>query len=393
MNILFLERYWPVFGGGQTVTRILANAFCERGHKVHVVYFNYNDGGAKVTIDSRVIEHYLSQFHCDIGSSYDMEDTEHVGDVVCEIINSNDIDIVINQFHPYSFVRPIKEKTNAKVIWCLHGMFLLPYIKPKINDTKRWLKHTLFPWHYKKKMVPNAIATVNKAMPYIDKFVFLSDIYANEYLYYAGDKYKDKITAIGNAISISAKEADILKVKEKIVLYVGRISEEGKRISMILKSWQIITRKWGIDDWHLVIVGEGDDLESYKNYVQKIKLRNVHFEGFQNPVPYYAKSSLFVMTSSYEGVPMVVLEAQKMGVVPIVMDSFPAIHDVVKDGYNGVLTPNNDITAFAESVHNLMKDDTLRNRLKANGEQSCQQFSMDNIVDKWETLFEQLLQE
>ena len=75
MNILFLERYWPVFGGGQTVTRILANAFCERGHKVHVVYFNYNDGGAKVTIDSRVIEHYLSQFHCDIGSSYDMEDT------------------------------------------------------------------------------------------------------------------------------------------------------------------------------------------------------------------------------------------------------------------------------------------------------------------------------
>ena len=40
MNILYVMRYWPVYGGGETITVTLANEFVKRGHSVYVVYTN-----------------------------------------------------------------------------------------------------------------------------------------------------------------------------------------------------------------------------------------------------------------------------------------------------------------------------------------------------------------
>lgn len=67
----------------------------------------------------------------------------------------------------------------------------------------------------------------------------------------------------------------------------------------------------------------------------KLNLRNIEFKGTQPSEPYYAESSVLCMTSTYEGFPMVLIEAQQYGCVPMAFDSFEAVHDIIEDGENG----------------------------------------------------------
>src|SRR5690606_31126106 len=103
--------------------------------------------------------------------------------------------------------------------------------------------------------------------------------------------------------------------KESISLVsVGRIDNSTKRfnlipeISKLLKDASILNYKW-------IVVGDGPDMESNKQLVEKLSVSNfVEFVGEKvNPYPYIERSDLFVLTSAYEGYPMVVGESMILG--------------------------------------------------------------------------------
>lgn len=60
-----------------------------------------------------------------------------------------------------------------------------------------------------------------------------------------------------------------------------------------------------------------------KEMAHKLNLKNISFEGFQEPEPYYARSSLFCLTSTFEGFGLVLAEAMQHGCVPLAFDSYP----------------------------------------------------------------------
>ena len=121
----------------------------------------------------------------------------------------------------------------------------------------------------------------------------------------------------------------------------------------------------------------------YENMVREHDLKNVSFEGVQQPQPYYRKAKIFAMTSSWEGLPMTVIESFQMGVVPVVMDSFPAAKDMIVDGENGCLVDDCDTFAFAKELHELMMADDKLQAIALGAIASSNRYEIGEIGAEW----------
>ena len=221
-------------------------------------------------------------------------------------------------------------------------------------------------------------------MPYekSDKVVLLSDGFIPQYNQFVQGE-EQHYCAIPNMLSFLAIQKEN---KKKEVLVVSRMDERQKRIKYALRVW----RKAYHPEWTLRIVGYGEDLEYYKKLADQWELKNITFEGLQDPLPYYQSASIFLMVSAFEGWGLTITEAQQCGCVPIAFDSYSAVHDIIQSGRNGYVVPNNDIDEYARVLQELMNNDTLRAELAANAQKDVLRFSRENIAKQWKTLLEDL---
>lgn len=178
--------------------------------------------------------------------------------------------------------------------------------------------------------------------------------------------------------------------KKNVVLIVARLLESQKRLSRALKIWSYIEKDENLNDWILKVVGDGPDLGNYKEMANELNLKRIYFEGYQDPLPYYLKSKIFIMTSAFEGFGMTLVESLQLGVVPVVMDSFLALHDIIIDNHNGIIIPDNDIMTFVAELKRLMYNDVKRSSLAKNAIDSADKFSVKNVVSDWEALINTL---
>lgn len=391
MNILFLLRLWPVYGGGETVTICLANEMVKRGWNVSVVYFKDSIRDELPFISQKVEAIKIDGIDCDEFHS-SLNDASKVARFLTNVVKEKAIDVVINQWWPVDFIKNLKHDVpTVKVVKCFHTALF----SPTRSDGIKGILKVVFKPFYNIVKRKKALAQVDEFLPYVDKYVFLSPTFQRQYEFWTKDKEKwqGKLDAIPNPLVFDCEiSEETLRQKENIVLVVGRMLESPKRISLVIKVWHELEKYEDAASWNLKIVGEGPSLDDYKQMAHDLGLKRISFEGFQQPQPYYEKAKIFLMTSAFEGFGMTLIEAQQMGVVPVVMDSFLSLHDIIKDGKNGFIVPNNDIDAFAENVIGLMKNEELLAELRDGGLKSCQQFSVKKIVDRWDVLFNGLFQ-
>lgn len=259
-----------------------------------------------------------------------------------------------------------------------------------LAETKKWfLTATQALW----KPIGRRLLQSKYRIPYAhcDRAVVLSKYYFEPYCYYAGVPQSDKMTAICNALRFDqfASTADIAS-KEKTVIVVARFDEDTKRLSLVLRAWRKIERDARLKEWKLQFVGDGRDMPFYRYLVDTWHLQRVEFTGQQNPLEYYRKASMFLMTSTAEGWPLVLSEAMQMGVPVVAMDSFGSLHDLVTDGQNGRIVPNNDLPAFVDAMQALMTDTQTRNAMSLHAVEGTHAFQMDRVAAKWLALFNEI---
>lgn len=195
---------------------------------------------------------------------------------------------------------------------------------------------------------------------------------------------------INNPLSWEQIEnVEILQQKKKQVLIVSRLYNPEKRLDLALRIWKMLGQR-GFTDWQLIIVGEGVHEAYLKELTEKLALKNVTFTGRQDPVPYYRGASLFMMTSTVEGWGLTLTESMQTGVVPIAFDSYPALHDIITDQYDGCIIPDDDLEAYADCMEGLMRNREERERIAKNGLESCRRFEINKIVEQWGKLIESL---
>ena len=219
----------------------------------------------------------------------------------------------------------------------------------------------------------------------VDRLVLLSKGFVNPFFRYASVDCDDqKITIIPNMLSFNtfANDKD-LKNKQKHLLVVSRMDETQKKISRALHIWKEIMKGEEFSDWELDIVGNGSDMEYYKNLVKKNDIPNIMFYGSQNPRPFYLKSPLFLMTSESEGWGLTLTEAQQFGCVPIAFDTYESLHDIITDGKNGFIIPRDDMKGFIDKLKFLMTNFSHLAPIMKNAVTSSKRFSAEIVGQDW----------
>ncbi|MFA6883923.1 MAG: glycosyltransferase [Paludibacteraceae bacterium] len=223
----------------------------------------------------------------------------------------------------------------------------------------------------------------------VDKLYLLDENYIPIYSSCANVCISDKFGFMPNALPFQYTKAfEDIDQKEKIVLIVSRLEEKQKRLSVAFKIWKQVERSGDFPDWKLVVVGSGEDETIYRKMLKKMNMKNVKMVGCQESLPYYQRASIFMMTSAYEGFPMVLVEAQQMGVVPIAFDSFSAVNSVLSNNKTGVIVPNNDELSYLNSLTETMRNVGFRRKMAVACICASEAYSLEKIAHRWMNIFE-----
>lgn len=214
-----------------------------------------------------------------------------------------------------------------------------------------------------------------------DKFIVLTE----EDRRYWGEL--DNIAVIPNARTfIPSHAADM---ENKKVIAVGRYTYQ-KGFERLIEVWRLVASDF--PDWRLEIVGDGEEKEKLKGLIDRYGLENslALVPANDEIEQHYLSSSVYVMTSRYEGLPMVLLEAQAFGLPIISFCCKCGPSDVVKDGRNGFLIEEDDVETFALQLKKVLADVNLRKKMSENALVSSEQFSVELVMSRWIELFKSL---
>lgn len=178
---------------------------------------------------------------------------------------------------------------------------------------------------------------------------------------------------------------------KKRVIAVGRLDYQ-KGFDRLIDAWRIVQQNKAYADWHLDIFGQGEWKEMLQARINSYGLR----DSMKLNAPTkqigkeYTESSMLVMSSNYEGFPMVMIEAMACGLPAVSFDFKCGPKDIIRQGENGLLVKNGDIQGLAEAMMKLMDDEALRRRMSVEARKVTETYSEEVVMKQWILLFERL---
>lgn len=207
------------------------------------------------------------------------------------------------------------------------------------------------------------------------------------------EKDRDAWTELSNVVAIpdplSFFPASVSPLTEKRVVAIARYSHE-KGIDLLLKAWAIAENK--TDDWRLDIFGDGDRT-AYEHLIDDLSIdrSRCQLHGRTNNVEQeYVNSSLFVLSSRFEGFGMVITEAMACGLPVVSFDCPWGPRSIISNHEDGLLVENGDVAALAEGLSSMINDNSLRQSMHNAGLRNVQRFNINQIAEQWKSLFESI---
>ena len=191
---------------------------------------------------------------------------------------------------------------------------------------------------------------------------------------------------IYNPRSFNSKEKS--KVNKKQFLAAGRLNHQ-KGFDLLIESFNTFSKT--NDDWKLVIVGEGKEKIKLLESINKYKLRDrIIVESFTNNIKeYFLNSSVLLLPSRWEGMPMIVLESLEMG-VPIISYDITAVEPLITNGKEGIIVKSFDKDEFSIAMENMVSSPNLIEDMSKECVIKSREFDVENIRDKWIELIDEL---
>jgi glycosyltransferase involved in cell wall biosynthesis len=173
-------------------------------------------------------------------------------------------------------------------------------------------------------------------------------------------------------------------VKKPMLIAVGRLSYE-KGFDLLIRAHAKVLKK-GIEH-NLIIVGDGPHRSKLQELIYHLEVTNTVFmPGYvENQYPLIKKARALVLSSRFEGLPGVIIEALALG-KPVVATACGGPVEILCDGRAGVLVPPEDVDALADGMSKILSDRSLRDKLSTSDIERLRCFSTENIVPQWEQM-------
>lgn len=196
------------------------------------------------------------------------------------------------------------------------------------------------------------------------------------------------IRVIPNAANFIADKYSDCSAKR--VIAVGRLDYQ-KSFDRLILVWEKVHQQ--MPDWRLDIFGQGEWQEMLQGMIDERGLQEcVKLNApTKNIGKEYSESSMIVMSSHYEGFPMVMIEAMACGLPAVCFDFKCGPRDIITEGGNGLVVKDGDIDGLAEAIVKLMKEDELRQRMGENAKKVVERYSEEKVMNKWVNLYEETI--
>lgn len=342
-----------------------------------------NDEGGVKTFIANMAKYYKQKYNCriflisflevqnsyseiyyfeneNIDFSYSLELDE---DIINSIIKYNNGIIIATQLSVYMQLQKLLK--DKMVILMIHTTS-----KVLINDPKNQ-------WYWKNIANENAYN--------YDKLLFLSQKDADYFKEHVDKEHiREKIGYMNNSIGLNYHQETVNKAN--IFVFLGRLSAEKNPLFLVEIGKEIKTQNL---DFKINIYGDGPLKEELIKAIKDNNLENIlilkGFESDKNIV--FKNTKGLLLTSHYEGFPMVILEAYAYGKPIISVDSYFSVTDIIEDGISGYIVETDNAKEFVDRmklVENIKNEDIYNN---------YQKFTNDNIFNEWNNLFEKIADE
>jgi glycosyltransferase involved in cell wall biosynthesis len=198
--------------------------------------------------------------------------------------------------------------------------------------------------------------------------------------------YAKRIEVIPNILTITPQK--VCDYGTKRVIAAGRYVHQ-KGFDMLLEAWHLLDKH--LSDWHLYIFGN-ENRKPYQHIVDKYDMNHhVHLmPATPEIVEEFSKSSIFVLSSRFEGFGLVLAEAMSCGLPCISFDCPYGPRDIITDQEDGILVENGNIEALAKAIERLMTNEDLRRSMGEKAINNVARFDRKTIMSQWEQLFHNL---
>lgn len=365
-KIVFVHKFFP-FGGAEKVTIDVANYLSAQGCDVTVITPKHYVERYPKNID--ILFKVVEMPPCNIKMS------KKARNFLYDYIVNHHIELLVS-YRELLYMNWLKSHTGVRFAYVLHSM--PGYESVDSSACFKWINDLFYKSKYK------------RVFNQCDAYGVLCPQYGDKVLEMIGrTEQREKICVLPNAIHDGNGNPDICTKKEKEILFVGRLSHRDKRVDRLLRIWSSVSAS--LPDWHLTIVGTGPEEAKLKTMAQELQLQRISFEGHQSFVqPYYDRATILCLTSSFEGWPITVGEAQTNGVIPVLFDSFAGAKDMVRNGEDGMLIPPFDEDAFAKALITIATSPSLQEQMQKAAISKSAQYSIEHTGKAWMQMLKQL---
>lgn len=382
MKILFYADTVFGYGGVQRVLAVIAKALSEK-HDVTIL-------STDTIEDLTMYDYYKSNVHFEYLSYNGKKDIEYY---VCKSISYIYKKVLPQngttaKLYSYSFFRPSYKRSliakinagNYDIVIGVHAFLSLHLasIRHHLKAKKviGWMHNSYDALFEKQKpYLPGLKSFFANEMKRLDDIVVLSK--SDEQLF---KKHLGlECTTIYNPLTLEPRGK--ASFTNKKFLAVGRFAPKHKGFDLLIKAFAIFVKK--NKEWTLEIVGEGEEEPLYRSMIKEYDLEDrIKICPFTKDIQkHYAGASVYVLSSRWEGQPLVLVEAMSHG-LPIISSDLPVAKELLEGNGCSTLFKREDIDEMAQALTNYANTTDWDN-LSANAYKTAKLFSISNIIELW----------
>lgn len=169
----------------------------------------------------------------------------------------------------------------------------------------------------------------------------------------------------------------------KVLLAVGRHAPQ-KGFDLLIKAWS----KVNVEDWKLVIVGGGELKEKHEALAESLGVREsiIFKDSTPNIVDEYQNASCFILSSRFEGLVMVLIEAKMMGLPCISYNCPTGPQEIIRDNVDGWLVENGNVDAMAKTICKVLSLDNIGKYGALARQDAISRYGVDMALSKWDAV-------
>ncbi len=340
-------------GGIEKNIVILGNYFISKNKEIEIVYSNISKN-IKKRLDKKIL---LTKSSNKVNIPFF---NKRINNSIRSFIyilfnlNSSDFDKILSfQDHPFAITASIIKSKKCIIRIANHPVGSLKFFNNKINFfLKLFVK--IFFYQFANLIISNSKESTN----YLKKYIILNK----------------KCITIYNPINLNKKKNKIFN-KQNIIISIGRLDKQ-KNFSMLIKAFKILLKNFS--DYKLLIIGKGREKKNLIRIIKKYNLKkNVRILNFRDPKKYYQKAKLFVLSSYFEGLPNVLLEAMSYELPIVSSDCSSGPREILKNNKYGYLFEVNDVNDCVKKINYALNNYSLSVKKAKNGFKNLKNISFE----------------